>query len=144
MLKRNHHLVLIREADKQGAGSTCCGLEGDVVTWDTDGPIFRERRERMLQMGAIYRAVRGAFPDRVEITVLDPRNFLALAAILARDVVRFGLPLRTLLRNVAASGLATGIFDGELLFQGTPASPQEVVDAIAVRIELASIPPAAP
>jgi hypothetical protein len=74
-----HHLILIREIDQQLAGSKCCGLEGDLVQWDQSGAIFQERRDRMQQIGAIYRAVKEAFGPQVEITVLDPRNFVSFA-----------------------------------------------------------------
>jgi hypothetical protein len=134
-----HHLILIRETDQQGSGSTCCGLSGDVAKWDESGAIFSERRERMLRIGEIYRAVRAAFPTEVEITVVDPRNFVSVAGILARDAIRFHLPLSEILRTLGSTSLATGIFDGEVLFSGVPSPPDDVVAAIAVRLELERI-----
>jgi len=134
-----HHLILIREIDQQASGAGCCGLQGDVARWDSAGQIFAERRKRMDRMGEIYRAVRASFPKEVEISVVDPRNFLSLAALVARDAFRFSVPFRTAAEALTATSVATGIFDGEVIFKGAPQSPDEVVAAIAARILLEQI-----
>ncbi|MQA89540.1 MAG: hypothetical protein GEU90_04825 [Gemmatimonas sp.] len=132
-----HHLILIREIDEQMSGSGCCGrIEGDATLWSTDDCVFPERRDRMARVGEIYRAVRKAFGERVEITIIDPRNFISYLPLVARDAFRFRVPIGTALRAMASSSLSTAVLDGQLLFRNTLPSPDEVVSMVEARLEI--------
>jgi hypothetical protein len=133
----HHHLILIREIDQQMSGSGCCGrIEGDATQWGQDECVFVERRERMMRVGEVYRAVRHTFGDEVQISIVDPRNFVSLIPLVVRDAFRFHVPALTALRAMASVSLTTGILDAQLLFRGTLPSPAEVVDSIAGRLEI--------
>jgi hypothetical protein len=135
-----HHLILVREIDEQMSGSGCCGrIEGDLARWDRSGCVFPERRALMGGMGALYRAVRERFDERVEITIIDPRNQISLVPLVIRDGVRYRLPLRDILRSLASASLSTGILDGRLLFARSIPATDEVLHEIEARIG----PPAA-
>jgi len=132
-----HHLILLRESDQQMSSSGCCGrLEGDAAFWSTDGCVFPERRETMNRIGEIYRAVRHTFGERVEITIIDPRNWISFVALLIRDAVRHRVPPLTVLRSILAANLTTGVLDGQLLFAPPLPSPASVVDLIAGRLSI--------
>ncbi|MEX2581960.1 MAG: hypothetical protein WD766_01725 [Gemmatimonadota bacterium] len=132
-----HHLILVREIDQQMSGSGCCGrIEGDAAAWGSGGCVFPERREKMTRVGEVYRAVREEFGDRVEITIVDPRNFISFLPLVVRDAVRFHVPLGTALRAMASTSLSTGVFDGQILFERTLPTPPEVVELITKRLEI--------
>jgi hypothetical protein len=130
-----HHLILVREIDEQMSGSGCCGrIEGTIAAWDPSGRVFPERREKMTAVGTIYRAVREEFGDRVEITVVDPRNQVSLVPLLVRDAFRYRVPLRAVLRSLTSASLSTGILDGRLLFERRIPEPDEVVGEMRARM----------
>ena len=130
-----HHLILVRECDQQMSGSGCCGrLEGDLTQWNGSGSVFPERRERMSHVGTIHREVRKTFGDRLEITIVDPRNQISLVLLIIRDAFRYRVAPREVLRALLSSSLSTGILDGQLLYRSRIPPPLEVVDAIAGRI----------
>ena len=132
-----HHLILVRECDQQMSGSGCCGrIEGDAIFWDDQGNIFGERREKMEQVGEIYRAVRAAFGNEIEITVLDPRNVVSFVPMVARDAIRHKVPMLTALRAMGSTSLSSAVLDGQQLYVGRIPDPQEVVDLIAARLEI--------
>lgn len=132
-----HHLILVREIDQQMSGSGCCGrIEGDAATWDSSGCTFPERREKMERVGEIYRAVRAEFRDSVEITILDPRNLISFIPLVARDALRFGVPLGTALRAMFSTSLSTGVLDGQLIYSGRIPAPQEVIEMINGRLDI--------
>lgn len=126
-----HHLILVREIDQQMSGSGCCGrLEGDLVYWSDEGCVFNDRREKMNRVGAIYRAVRENFQDRIEITIVDPRNFVSFLPLVARDAMRFGVPWLDAARAMFSTSLSTAVFDGQLLYRGEIPTPGQVVDLV--------------
>lgn len=89
-----------------------------------------------MRMGEVYRAVRRTFGDRVEITMVDPRNFISLWPLVLRDAVRHHVPLRNALRSISASTLSTGIFDGQVIFSGRVPDPAEVVETISALLQV--------
>ena len=130
-----HHLILLREIDQQMSGSGCCGrIEGDAALWGEHGCVFPERREKMDRIGEIYRAVREAFGQEVEITIIDPRNLISFLPLVIRDAVRNRVPVGSALRAISSTSVSTGVFDGELLFSRSIPHPAEVVDVIAGRM----------
>jgi len=132
-----HHLILIRELDEQISSGSCCALlEGQALFGRAAESVFVERRERMTGLGAIYRAVRSTFGDEVQISLVDPRNFVSLVPLVVRDAYRYDVPMLTALRAMLSVTLPTGILDAQLLFRGTLPSPEAVVDAIAGRLQI--------
>lgn len=132
-----HHLILIREADQQMSGSGCCGrIEGDAVLWDTDGCVFQERRNKMNQVGEIYRAVRQRFGHDIEITIVDPRNLVSFLPLVVRDAFRYDVPVLTALRSMGSTSLSSAVFDGQVLYEGRIPAPEEVLDLITERLEI--------
>jgi hypothetical protein len=127
------------------SGSGCCGrIEGDLARWDPSGCVFPERRERMIGIGNLYRAVRERFGDRVAITIVDPRNQMSLAPLLLRDAVRYRVPLPAVLRSLTSTSVATGIFNGQLLFTRRIPQPDEVIDEMATRMNASRSGPLSP
>lgn len=114
------HLILVRERDAQFAASGCGGrIDGDACRWTRAGEsVFAERRRLMERTGAVYRAVRERFGDRVEISVVDPRNAVALAFLVLRDAMRFAVRPRRLARTLLRIGAVAVIVDGEVLASG--------------------------
>ena len=132
-----HHLILVRESDQQMSGSGCCGrIEGDAVLWDRDGCVFGERREKMVQIGEIYRAVREAFGHAVEITIVDPRNLVSFIPLVVRDAFRYHVPVLTALQSLTSTTLSTAVFDGQVLYAGRIPPAAEVVELIRKRLRI--------
>jgi hypothetical protein len=125
-----HHLILVREMEAQMSG--CGRLEGAAM--ERYSADFPERRETMSRIGAIYRAARARFGNQLEITLLDPRNFIAFVPLVIRDAVRFGVPVGTALRALGSSSLATGVLDGQMIFSGIAPTPDEVIEMIESRL----------
>ena len=98
-----HHLILVRELDSQACG--CGRLEGKAM--ESYAAMFPERRETLKRVGEIYRAVREEFGDMMEITVLDPRNFISYLPLVIRDAVRFRVPLGTAMKARSSSGASS-------------------------------------
>jgi hypothetical protein len=140
-----HHLILVREIDEQMSGSGCCGrIEGDLARWDPSGCVFPERRERMIGVGTLYRAVRERFGDRVEITIVDPRNQISLGPLVVRDAIRYRVPLRAVLRSLTSASVSTGIFDGRLVFGRRIPRPDELLDEMAAQMNASRSGPLSP
>jgi hypothetical protein len=130
-----HHLILVREVDQQLSGA-CGRFAGDLASWTPEGCAFPERRRLMNRVGAVYRGVRQAFGDEVRISVVDPRNPIAYLVLALRDILRHHVPLLDALRTLGGASLATGVFDGQLLFRGRVPEPEEVVERIAGRLRV--------
>jgi hypothetical protein len=128
-----HHLILLREVDHRYSVGPC-GRPDCEASADRCPCVPPDRRDRVARIGEIYRAVRERFGDEVEITVIDPRNVFAYAWLLVRDALRFRVPAGTTLRALAANSVSSAVFDGQLLFQGTPPPPSRVVDLILGRL----------
>ena len=95
-----------------------------------------EARAGMNRVGEIYRAARAEFGDRVEISVLDPRNQLTVLPLLVRDAVSYRVPPLTALRTIVATSELMGVFDGLLLFEGHIPSLRQVIDLISGRLSV--------
>ena len=132
-----HQLILVREWDIQHTGSGCCGrVGGDVELCDR--AAFARSRAEMEHVGEVYQALHRTFGDRLELTVVDPRNTMWLLPTVYRAARRRGVRPREAIRTMARS-TANGaiVLDGKVLFDGKlPASPVEAV--AAVRAELAA------
>jgi hypothetical protein len=130
-----HHLILVREIDSYAP--TARGpeqTEGVLGPWDGSSLLIPERRERMTRIAEIYRAVREAFADDVEVTMVDPRNVIAFLGLVARDAVRFRVPPATALRSFAGNRASAAVFDGQILFEGTPPPVAETLELIRGRL----------
>jgi hypothetical protein len=129
----DHRAVLVREWDEQLSGSGCCGRLGGVGSELGERATYDHIRADMEAMGAVYRALRAAFPPEVlAVEVVDPRNMVWLVPALVRDARRRGLPGRDvwglLRRGVRQHAV---IVDGALVHPGgTPPDPEAVVAAV--------------
>ena len=131
-----HRVLLVREWDAQTSGSGCCGRLGGAHCDVGDGEAFRHNRVEMEAMGAVYRALRAAFPrGAVELTVVDPRNMIWLVPTIWRDGRRRGMSAaeiwRQLKRGVSYNAV---VVDGRTLFSGTVPAPEEAVDAVLAEL----------
>lgn len=125
-----HHLILVREFDSpllDAGGGAAGGRERGGSA---------EQRALLDRMGLVYRAVRAAFGEAVQITVVDPRNQLAFLPLVLRDSLRYRVPLLTALQAAASAGVATAIFDGQLLFRGEVPPAAQVVEQIRGRLHV--------
>lgn len=131
-----HRVVLVREWDWQLTGSGCCGKVGGQGHELGDAHAFRRSREEMVRTGAVYEALRCAFGDDVELTVVDPRNTAWIVPSIYRDARRHGLSRADALRSVVkATANGAVVVDGRVLFDGRiPPTPAEAL--AAVRAEL--------
>ena len=69
-------IILIRETDAQLTGSGCCGkLEGDNAKF-SNSFVFSETRQIKETMGDVFQTLTKRFSDSIEMSVVDPRNFL--------------------------------------------------------------------
>ena len=134
-----HRVVLVRGARTVVAGGGGC-CSGDVRPFDEgggscrpaapDGPAARD------DVPAVYRALRSALPDDVDVQVVSPSNWLWLLPALYGDGRRRGLRGPALRRSVlAGTAPASLVADGAVLFSGALPPPDEAV--AAVRRELA-------
>lgn len=81
-------VVIIRELDRQTTGGGCCGtLEGGPQR-SSGTAVFAGRRADMECAGAVTQALRAEFGPAVTIAHVDPRNLLAVWALLLRDCLR--------------------------------------------------------
>lgn len=126
-----HRVILVREWDSQHTGSGCCGNLGGKHAEIGDGRDFAHCRARMEGMGAVYRALRSEFGDRIEIEIVDPRNTAWLVPAIWRDARRHGAGVMDAFRALRA-GTANGaiVCDGRVLSTGEPPLPDDAVDAV--------------
>jgi len=123
-------VILVREQEGQTSGSGCCGrLEGDFLSCEGK-PLFPEKRAVVESMGSVYRALREAFGEDVEIEVVDPRNFIGMAFLLIRDARRFGVGFGQTVRTLSRIGPQAVVANGRLLARGTPSDVAALVAAI--------------
>jgi hypothetical protein len=123
-------VIFVREWEAQMSGSGCCGrLEGDFLACEGQ-PVMAERRAVMERMGPLYKALRERFGDRIDIEVVDPRNF-GLFLLLVRDFWRFRVGLAGALRNLARISVQAVVVNGRVVARGDWPSADEV----AARIE---------
>lgn len=134
-----HRVLLVREWDQQVGSSGCCGrlnsASVDAVNPAAESP-YAHARVRMEAVGRVYTTLRGAFgEDEVDVTVVDPRNFVWLVPTVWRDARRRGLSTAAALR-ACHRATATGVLvcDGRVL--GRDLTAEQALDA--VRADLAS------
>ncbi len=131
---RQHRVLLVREWDSQHGSSGCCGRLGGVDTELGRPEDFAHARTTMVEMGAVYRAVREAFPD-VDVTVVDPRNWMWLWPAVYRDARASGLdPWRAARESAAAGGPATVVVDGVVVSAREVPDPGRAVALVADRL----------
>jgi len=125
-------VLLIREWEQQMSSSGCCGrLEGDFLASGAGGePCFVERRRIMEEMGPLYRGLRAAYGDAVDVEVVDPRSFPTLLSLLVRDWMRHRVGIGAALRTLAGVTVTSVVVNGRLLARGSWPS----VDAVAERL----------
>ncbi len=128
-----HHLILVRESDQvSGSIGCCCRVSRDDVRWDQSAPL--PITEATTRFRDLYHELRERFGDRLEITVLDPRNVIAFVPLVLRDALRFAVPLRQALRAMGGTSYATAVLDGHLLYSGVAPPHEEVVALVASRL----------
>ncbi|MQA03816.1 MAG: hypothetical protein GEV07_14195 [Streptosporangiales bacterium] len=120
MSRRQHRVLLVREWDEQLSGSGCCGRLGSEVTSVIDGDgedPYACVRGDMERVGEVYRALRDRFDeDELEVTVVDPRNTVALLPAIWRDARRRGMSVTATLRQLnAATAACAVVVDGKVL-----------------------------
>ena len=123
-------VILIREWENQMSSSGCCGrLEGDFLVQRGER-CFPERRAVMEAMGPLYRDLRARYGRAVEINVVDPRNLLAILALLLRDARAHGVGVREALRTLFRLPVTGVVVNGRLLARGRWPAPAEVYAAL--------------
>jgi hypothetical protein len=136
-VRTRHRVLLVREWDQQVGGSGCCGrLNGAAVgalCANADSPYARSRAD-METVGRIYTALRDRFDaDRVELTVVDPRNSIWLLPAIWRDGRRRGLPVTSRPRQLSrGTAPCTVVCDGLVVAQD--ATPEQAVAAVEADI----------
>lgn len=115
---RKPSVIFVREWEQQMSGSGCCGRLGGDVLAANGAPIFAERRALMEGMGPLYRAIKQAFGDRVEVLVVDPRNQISLLPRLVRDAWRFHVGPAAALRTASAMSIPTVIVNARIFARG--------------------------
>lgn len=131
-----HHLILIRQYDPDSSGTigACCRIGPSDIRWDLSGHQFPEEWERKTGFGDLYRTLKQRFGDRLELTVLDPRNVYAFIPLVVRDAARFGVPMREAFKALMATSNSTAVLDGRLVYQGGSPSIDEVITMVEERL----------
>ena len=125
-------IILIRETDAQLTGSGCCGkLEGDNAKFN-DSFVFTETRQIKETMGDVLQILTKKFSDSIEISVVDPRNFLYLYPKILKDVLVFRPSLKSTLKALFMMIAVPSIIINGEIFRTTDFSNNEEV---ARRIE---------
>ena len=123
-----HSLIFIRENEGQLTGSDCCGkMEGD---WRVENgqPIFEEQRKVISTIAPLFLAIKDRFKDKIEISIVDPRNQLFLFPKIFRDFLcykRFSFAVfRSLFMMYRLPAI---IINGELKYSGKLPSESELI-----------------
>lgn len=95
-----------------------------------DSKTFAVARSGMEAMGEVYRALSSAYGERLEITVIDPRNFVTLLILLTQHAWRRGGWRQTLSAWRTGFSHVGVICDGEALFTDRIPTPDEAVSAV--------------
>jgi len=129
-----HQVILVREQDAQHSGSGCCGRLGEQDTVFGGAADFGHSRERMEQIGTIYRALTERAPA-LDLVVADPRNIVWLYPAIWRAARDHGLGIGATLRSMARAGSPVAVvLDGETLYSGRLPETGEVVDTVLGRL----------
>lgn len=133
MAGHRNHLILVRQNDPELSGSmgACCRVGQDDLRWRPVPHAFPERWEAQHGFGKLYSTLRERFGDRVQFTIIEPRNVISFIPLVVRDAIRFRVPLGAALRAVASTSNATGVLNGRVIYQGKAPSPSEAVDLVA-------------
>lgn len=121
-------VVLVRDTRSAApAAGGCCG--GDVRPFDDGGSHCHPPRRD--EVGEVYRALRAALPDHVDVQVVSPSNWLWLLPEVVRGARRSGLRGSALLRSVRAGMAASSVLvDGVPVVSGGMPSPADVVTLV--------------
>jgi len=124
-------IILIRETDAQLTGSGCCGkLEGDNTKF-SNAFVFAETRQIKETMGEILQSLTKRFSDSIEITVVDPRNFLYLYPKILKDVMVFRPSLKSSLKALFMMiAVPSIIINGEIFRTSYFSNNEEVAQKI--------------
>ena len=124
-------IILIRETDAQLTGSGCCGkLEGDNAKFN-DSFVFAETRQIKETMGDVLQTLTKRFSDSVEISVVDPRNFLYLYPKILKDVLVFRPSLKSTLKALFMMiAVPSIVINGEIFRTNDFSNNEEVAQRI--------------
>lgn len=124
-------VLLVREWDSQHSGSGCCGRLGGEACDVGDASTYAHTRHQMEEMGEIYRALRQEFGDRIDVTVVDPRNTIWIVPSIYRDARRAGASRRQAAHAVRRGvSYAAVVVDGRVVSDGHVPTPATVVAAV--------------
>ena len=108
------------------SSSGCCGrLEGDFLVQRGER-CFPERRAKMEAMGPLYRDLRSRYGSTLDINVVDPRNLMAVIALLVRDARAHHIGIWAALHTLFRLKVNTVVVNGRLLARGRWPEPDEV------------------
>lgn len=141
MSMRRSRIILIRENAETLTCSNCAGtLEGIDAFGTRRVPDYEPIRSLMVQMGRLYRVLRGEFGDRIEVEVVDPRNAVYLFPVLLADYWRYRPPLKSFLKTLLFGITpASIIVNATTLYAGSLPSPQELVNKVTQRVYASSL-----
>ena len=124
-------IILIRETDAQLTGSGCCGkLEGDNAKF-SNSFVFSETRQIKETMGDVLQSLTKRFSDSIEISVVDPRNFLYLYPKILKDVLVFRPSLKSTLKALFMMiAVPSIIINGEIFRTSDFSNNEEVAQRI--------------
>lgn len=95
---------------------------------------FSHSRQRMNEIGVIWRRVRAEMPA-LTIDIVDPRNTMWLYPSLWREARRAGLGWRARLAVLARAGAPLAVvLDGEVLYAGELPAADIVVRRVLARL----------
>lgn len=125
-------VILVREWEQQLSSSGCCGrIEGDFLHFGAEEERpFQERRSAMECAGTLYRALKERYADRVEIQVVDPRNYLSLVPMVLRDAWRHRAPPADALRALLGITVEMVLVNGRIVARNRWPEPAELFEAV--------------
>ncbi len=124
-------IILVRETDAQLTGSGCCGkLEGDNAKF-SNSFVFAETRQIKETMGDVLQSLTKRFSDSIEISVVDPRNFLYLYPKILKDVLVFRPSLKSTLKAIFMMiAVPSIVINGEICRTSAFANTEEIAKKI--------------
>ena len=130
-------IILIRETDAQLTGSGCCGkLDGDNARFNNSF-VFAETRLIKETMGDVLQALTKRFSDSIEISVVDPRNFLYLYPKILKDVLLFRPSLKLTLKAIFMMiAVPSIVINGEIFRANYFSNKEEIAERIESLINL--------
>jgi len=130
-------IILVRETDAQLTGSGCCGkLEGDNAKF-SNAFVFSETRQIKEALGDVMQSLTKRFSDSIEISVVDPRNFLYLYPKILKDVLVFRPSLKSTLKALFMMiAVPSIIINGEIFRTSDFSTNEEVAQRIESLIQV--------